>query len=195
MMAFARSLSPIFSMASGVGPMNTRPAASTSRAKDAFSERNPYPGWIASAPQAFATSMILSPRRYDSAGGGAPMRYASSACSTCNACASIDEWTATVRMESRRQVRITRQAISPRLAMRTFENMARFYRCYHGRMFYGVTDIATYVLGTIFIILLPGPNSMYVMTIAARQGIAPAYRAACGVFLGDAVLMALAAAG
>src|SRR5512138_688068 len=34
------------------------------------------------------------------------------------------ECTATVRMESRRQVRITRQAISPRLAMRTFANMA-----------------------------------------------------------------------
>ena len=62
-------------------------------------------------------------------------------------------------------------------------------------MFYGVTDLATYVLGTIFIILLPGPNSMYVMTVAARQGVAPGYRAACGVFLGDAVLMALAAAG
>jgi leucine efflux protein len=62
-------------------------------------------------------------------------------------------------------------------------------------MFFGVTDLATYILGTIFIILLPGPNSMYVMTVAARHGVAPGYRAACGVFLGDAVLMALAAAG
>src|SRR3954471_4361353 len=33
------------------------------------------------------------------------------------------EWTATVRIARRRQVRITRQAISPRLAIRTFENM------------------------------------------------------------------------
>jgi leucine efflux protein len=62
-------------------------------------------------------------------------------------------------------------------------------------MFYGVTDLTTYILGTIFIVLLPGPNSMYVMTVAARQGVAAGYRAACGVFLGDAVLMVLAAAG
>jgi leucine efflux protein len=60
---------------------------------------------------------------------------------------------------------------------------------------YGITDLATYVLGTIFIVLLPGPNSMYVMTLAARRGVAPGYRAACGVFLGDTVLMVLAAAG
>ena len=62
-------------------------------------------------------------------------------------------------------------------------------------MFYGVTDLTTYVLGTIFIVLLPGPNSMYVMAVAARHGVATGYRAACGVFLGDAVLMVLAAAG
>ncbi|HET9580589.1 MAG TPA: leucine efflux protein LeuE [Usitatibacter sp.] len=62
-------------------------------------------------------------------------------------------------------------------------------------MFYGITDLATYILGTIFIVLLPGPNSMYVMTVAARHGVAPGWRAACGVFLGDAVLMVLAAAG
>src|SRR5450631_1518071 len=67
--------------------------------------------------------MIASPRRYDSTGRGPPMRYASSACSTCSACASIDEWTATVRIARRRQVRITRQAISPRLAIRILSNM------------------------------------------------------------------------
>jgi leucine efflux protein len=60
---------------------------------------------------------------------------------------------------------------------------------------YGITDLPTYVLGTIFIVLLPGPNSMYVMTVAARQGVARGYRGACGVFLGDTVLMILAAAG
>lgn len=62
-------------------------------------------------------------------------------------------------------------------------------------MHYGITDLATYILGTIFIVLLPGPNSMYVMTVAARHGVAAGYRGACGVFLGDAVLMVLAAAG
>ena len=40
---------PIASIDSGRGPTNTIPAFSTARAKSAFSERNPYPGWIASA--------------------------------------------------------------------------------------------------------------------------------------------------
>src|SRR4249919_99192 len=35
----------------------------------------------------------------------------------------MSEWTATVRIASRRQVRMTRPAISPRLAIRIFENM------------------------------------------------------------------------
>ena len=38
-------------MVSGVGPTKTRPAAATASAKRAFSERNPYPGWIAPAPR------------------------------------------------------------------------------------------------------------------------------------------------
>lgn len=60
---------------------------------------------------------------------------------------------------------------------------------------YGITDIATFVLGTIFIVLLPGPNSLYVMSVASRQGIAAGYRGACGIFLGDTVLMLLATTG
>ena len=32
----------------------------TAWAKSAFSERKPYPGWTASAPDCFAASMILS---------------------------------------------------------------------------------------------------------------------------------------
>jgi leucine efflux protein len=62
-------------------------------------------------------------------------------------------------------------------------------------MFYGITDLATYILGTIFIVLLPGPNSLYVTAIASRQGVAAGYRGACGIFLGDAILMTLSAAG
>ncbi|AVT37530.1 leucine efflux protein LeuE [Plantactinospora sp. BB1] len=59
----------------------------------------------------------------------------------------------------------------------------------------GITDIWTYVLGTVAIILLPGPNSLYVLTTAAKTGVRAGYRAAAGVFLGDAVLMVLSAAG
>jgi leucine efflux protein len=59
----------------------------------------------------------------------------------------------------------------------------------------GVTDIWTYVLGTVAIILLPGPNSMYVLSTAATRGVRKGYQAACGVFLGDAILMLASAAG
>lgn len=62
-------------------------------------------------------------------------------------------------------------------------------------MFYGVTDLGTFVLGTIFIVLVPGPNSLYVMTIASRFGIAAGYRGAAGIFVGDLILMTLAATG
>lgn len=62
-------------------------------------------------------------------------------------------------------------------------------------MFFGITDLSTYVLGAFLIILLPGPNSLYVLSAAAQHGVRHGYRAAAGVFVGDTVLMALAAAG
>ncbi|WP_326820637.1 leucine efflux protein LeuE [Streptosporangium sp. NBC_01756] len=62
-------------------------------------------------------------------------------------------------------------------------------------MFFGVTDIWTYVIGAFLIILLPGPNSLYVLSTAAQRGVREGYRGAMGVFLGDTVLMVLAAAG
>ncbi len=60
---------------------------------------------------------------------------------------------------------------------------------------WGITDLGTYLVGLVLIILLPGPNSMYVLSVAARRGIRSGYVAACGVFTGDAVLMVLSAAG
>ncbi|MEU4621549.1 leucine efflux protein LeuE [Actinoplanes sp. NPDC023801] len=59
----------------------------------------------------------------------------------------------------------------------------------------GITDFWTYVLGVVAIILLPGPNSIFVLSVAAQRGIRAGYRAAGGVFLGDAVLMVLSATG
>lgn len=60
---------------------------------------------------------------------------------------------------------------------------------------YGITDLATFVLGTIVIVLLPGPNSLYVAVVASRWGVAAGYRGACGIFVGDLILMTLAATG
>ncbi|ASM77587.1 leucine export protein LeuE [Vitreoscilla filiformis] len=60
---------------------------------------------------------------------------------------------------------------------------------------FGITDLGTYVLGVIFIVLLPGPNSLYVLSVAGRRGVRAGYAGACGVFLGDTILMLLTAAG
>ncbi len=62
-------------------------------------------------------------------------------------------------------------------------------------MAYGIIDLTTFILGTIFIVLLPGPNSLYVMGLASRHGVAVGYRGAAGIFAGDAVLMLLSTAG
>ncbi|MGG8405478.1 leucine efflux protein LeuE [Streptomyces sp. 12297] len=59
----------------------------------------------------------------------------------------------------------------------------------------GVTDLPTYVAALVLIVLLPGPNSLYVLSVASRRGVRDGYRAACGVFTGDTVLMVLAAVG
>jgi leucine efflux protein len=59
----------------------------------------------------------------------------------------------------------------------------------------GVNDLWAFVIGTVAIILLPGPNSLYVLSTAARHGVRAGYRAAAGVFLGDSVLMLAAALG
>lgn len=59
----------------------------------------------------------------------------------------------------------------------------------------GITDFWTFLLGTIFIVILPGPNSMYVLSVAAQRGVKPAYQGAGGIFLGDLVLMVLSACG
>ncbi|MGD3106601.1 leucine efflux protein LeuE [Streptomyces sp. YGL11-2] len=59
----------------------------------------------------------------------------------------------------------------------------------------GITDLSTYLAGLALIILLPGPNSLYVVSVAARRGRRVAYRAAAGVLCGDTVLMTLSAGG
>src|SRR5215470_520573 len=59
----------------------------------------------------------------------------------------------------------------------------------------GVNGLGTYIIGTVAIVLLPGPNSLFVLSTAARHGVRAGYRAAAGVFLGDWVLMLAAALG
>lgn len=58
-------------------------------------------------------------------------------------------------------------------------------------MLFGIPDYWAFVVAGLMIILLPGPNSMYVVSQSARRGRISGYAAAAGVFVGDAVLMAL----
>ena len=61
--------------------------------------------------------------------------------------------------------------------------------------FHGVTDLWTYVVGAIGIILLPGPNSLFVLSVATARGVRAGYQAAAGVFIGDTILLSLTALG
>lgn len=60
---------------------------------------------------------------------------------------------------------------------------------------FGITDFWTFFFGTLFIVLLPGPNSLYVLSVAAQRGVRQGYLGACGVFTGDWILMILSACG
>ena len=60
---------------------------------------------------------------------------------------------------------------------------------------FGITDLSTYIIGTIAVILLPGPNSMYCLAMAGQHGIKTGYRVVAGILLGDGVLMLATALG
>lgn len=53
----------------------------------------------------------------------------------------------------------------------------------------GVVDVGTYALGSLLIVLCPGPNSIFVLKTGISSGSRVALAGACGVFLGDTVLM------
>ena len=59
----------------------------------------------------------------------------------------------------------------------------------------GILNIGVFFAGVVVIILMPGPNSLYVLSTATRRGVADGYKAAGAVFIGDAVIMLLAALG
>nr|CAA6804764.1 MAG: Leucine efflux protein LeuE [uncultured Thiotrichaceae bacterium] len=59
----------------------------------------------------------------------------------------------------------------------------------------GVLNYVTYLIGCILVILLPGPNSLYVLSLSAQQGVRVGWSAAGGIFLGDALLMLATALG
>lgn len=58
-----------------------------------------------------------------------------------------------------------------------------------------LAQLAQFALGATLIILLPGPNSLFVATTAAQVSRRAGWQAAAGVFLSDSILMVAAVAG
>ncbi len=59
----------------------------------------------------------------------------------------------------------------------------------------GITDLWAYVVGCIAIVLLPGPNSLYVMSTAAFAGRRSAWMAVLGVLVADTLYIVASALG
>lgn len=59
----------------------------------------------------------------------------------------------------------------------------------------GVIDYPTFLLGSLLIILCPGPNSLFVLRTSVIDGARVAFAGACAVFLGDSVLLLAAYLG
>jgi len=59
----------------------------------------------------------------------------------------------------------------------------------------GITDPLTYLAGATAIILMPGPNSLFALSVASRRGTQAGFAAAAGIFTGDLILMLAAALG
>ena len=53
----------------------------------------------------------------------------------------------------------------------------------------GVLNAPAFALASLLIVLCPGPNSLFVLRTSLSSGARVAFCAACGVFLGDSVLM------
>lgn len=60
---------------------------------------------------------------------------------------------------------------------------------------FGITDLTTYIIGSIIIILLPGPNSLYCLSVSAAHGARKGYRTVAGIFLGDSILILVTVLG
>lgn len=54
---------------------------------------------------------------------------------------------------------------------------------------FGITDLPAYLLGSIAIILLPGPNSLFCLAVSGQQGVRQGYQTLLGIMLGDTLLI------
>ena len=60
---------------------------------------------------------------------------------------------------------------------------------------YGVLNVITYAIGALALILVPGPNTIFVFKTSIQHGERKAMQAASAIFLGDAILIFCAYVG
>ena len=60
---------------------------------------------------------------------------------------------------------------------------------------FGILNIWAYALGALIIVMIPGPNTLFVLKTSIVDGRRAGFTAAAGVFTGDAVLVFLAYLG
>jgi leucine efflux protein len=60
---------------------------------------------------------------------------------------------------------------------------------------FGIIHFPSYLLGVILIVLLPGPNSLYVLTFSAERGWKKGLFASAGIVVGDSIIMLSIALG
>jgi len=60
---------------------------------------------------------------------------------------------------------------------------------------FGIIHFPSYLMGAILIVLLPGPNSLYVLALSAEQGWRRGIWASVGIVVGDAIIMLSVALG
>lgn len=60
---------------------------------------------------------------------------------------------------------------------------------------FGIVNFWSFLVGALFIVMLPGPNTLYVLRTGISKGLRAAYRGIAGVMLGDIFLIFLAWAG
>ena len=115
-------MSPIASIASGDGPTQASPASATAPGEAGVLGQEAVPG--VDGLRAADLRRLEHPGdvQVDCAPGAGPSSTASSAEPHVQPPASASEWTATALIPSRWQVRMTRTAISPRLATSTVSN-------------------------------------------------------------------------
>ncbi|OAM26659.1 MULTISPECIES: leucine efflux protein LeuE [Eikenella] len=60
---------------------------------------------------------------------------------------------------------------------------------------FGIINFSAYILAVLLLVLLPGPNMIYCLSVAGQYGRKPGWSAFAGIFLGNGILIVASAFG